>query len=107
MLPCPEAVREYADSVPDEFKFCIKVPNSITLTHHYKKKKTDPLIPNPYFLSSEFMIRTLELLEPLSEKMGPLVFQFECLNKLKMPGGLNQFEGFFGRFVNVNKVTCW
>ena len=99
VLPRSEVVKEYAGSVPDEFRFCIKVPNSITLTHHYKKKKADPLVPNPHFLSSELMCRFLKQLEPLHSKLGPLIFQFEYLNKLKMPGGFPQFEDIFGRFV--------
>jgi uncharacterized protein YecE (DUF72 family) len=99
VLPRPEVVQEYADSVPGNFKFCVKVPNSLTLTHHYKKKKTDSLTPNPYFLSSELMLRFLETLEPLSKKIGPIIFQFEYLNKQKMPGGLSQFEDNFGKFV--------
>jgi hypothetical protein len=39
------------------------------------------------------------LLEPLSDKIGPLIFQFEYLNKLKMPGGVPQFDDIFGRFL--------
>jgi len=50
VLPKPEVVTEYATSVPPGFIFSIKVPNSITLTHHYAKKKSAPLVPNPYFL---------------------------------------------------------
>lgn len=30
--------------------------------------------------------------------MGPLMFQFEYLNKLKMPGGIKQFIDLFGKF---------
>ena len=44
VLPNPKVVRECADSVPEDFIFSIKVPNSITLTHHYKKQKSDSLI---------------------------------------------------------------
>ena len=36
-FPEPETVRQYADSVPDDFVFSIKAPNAITLTHFYKK----------------------------------------------------------------------
>lgn len=97
-LPQSEVVQEYADSVPGDFKFGIKVPNSITLTHHYKKKKTDPLESNPHFLSVELMLRFLETVEPLHDKLGPLIFQFEYLNKQKMPGGFAQFEEKFGAF---------
>ena len=47
-LPLKTDVLNYHDSVPDNFKFSIKVPNSITLTHYYKKTKNDSLI-NLYF----------------------------------------------------------
>jgi uncharacterized protein YecE (DUF72 family) len=99
VLPKSEVVQEYADSVPSDFTFSIKAPNSLTLTHHYKKKKTDLLAPNPHFLSTELMFRFLEKLEPLSKKIGPIILQFEYLNKQKLPGGLPQFEEIFGRFV--------
>jgi len=55
ILPKAEVVREYAASVPPGFIFSIKVPNSITLTHQYNKQKNTPLVPNPYFLSTELM----------------------------------------------------
>ena len=42
-LPKRDVVEEYAESVPDDFKFTIKVPNSVTLTHYYRKKNSDPL----------------------------------------------------------------
>ena len=91
VLPKPAVVQEYADSVSGDFRFCIKVPNSITLTHYYKKKKSDPLTPNPHFLSVDLMWEFLERLEPLFQNLGSLMFQFEYLNKQKMPGGLAQF----------------
>jgi uncharacterized protein YecE (DUF72 family) len=97
-LPKTPVVEEYAGSVPGDFTFGIKVPNSITLTHHYKKKKSDPLIPNPHFLSIHLMQKFLERLAPLSRNIGPLIFQFEYLNKQKMPGKLQQFIDQFGEF---------
>ena len=97
VLPKPAVVREYAQSVPDGFTFSIKVPNSITLTHYYKKHKTDPLIPNPHFLSVDLMERFLESLVPLLGKTGPLVFQFEYLNKQKIRG-VAEFIDLFGEF---------
>ena len=51
VLPKIGVVKEYASVVPPDFIFSIKVPNSITLTHHYSKNKKAPLVPNPYFLS--------------------------------------------------------
>lgn len=99
VLPKPQVVDEYAGSVPDDFKFGVKVPNAVTLTHYYSKKNTDPLIVNPYFLSNEIMDRFLERLLPLSDNLGPLMFQFEYLNKQKMSGGLKQFIARVGEFV--------
>jgi uncharacterized protein YecE (DUF72 family) len=96
VLPNPKVVREYADSVPDDFIFSIKVPNSITLTHHYKGK-SDSLIANPHFLSVDLMKRFLELLDPLGGRIGPLNFQFEYLSKQKM-GGAGEFIEKFGAF---------
>ena len=99
LLPKAEAVREYAESVPDTFTFCIKVPNSITLTHHYSRGRKAPLLKNPYFLSVELMNRFLESIEILEGHIGPLIFQFEYLNKKKMPDkeaffDLQSFRGF-------------
>jgi uncharacterized protein YecE (DUF72 family) len=45
VMPKPSVVKEYSESVPDDFIIGIKVPNSLTLTNHHKKSKTDPLIP--------------------------------------------------------------
>jgi uncharacterized protein YecE (DUF72 family) len=98
VLPKAEVVREYAASVPEGFLFSIKVPNSITLTHHYRKGKSDPLIANPHFLSVDLMLRFLESIEPLGKKIGPLNFQFEYLNKQKI-SGLGEFLDRFGRFI--------
>ncbi len=92
VLPKPENVREYADSVPPGFIFTIKVPNSITLTHQYSKQKKAPLVPNPYFLSTELMERFLKSIEPLDDHIGPLIFQFEYLNKTKMTGLIHFME---------------
>jgi uncharacterized protein YecE (DUF72 family) len=97
VLPKAAVVSEYGSSVPDDFVFCAKVPNSITLTHHYSKHKKEPLRPNPCFLSVPLMERFLSTLEPLGNKLGPLVFQFEYLNKKKI-GSLGEFINRFGKF---------
>ena len=39
VMPKPGVVAEYVASVPKDFKFSIKVPNSITLTHQYQNGK--------------------------------------------------------------------
>lgn len=97
VLPKASVVGEYAAAVPDDFIFCIKVPNSITLTHHYNKSKKDPLKPNSCFLSVPLMERFVSTLEPIRKNLGPLIFQFEYLNKKKM-GSLGEFINRFGNF---------
>ena len=83
-LPKEKTVNEYINSVPENFTFSVKVPNAVTLTHHYNKRKDRPLQPNPYFLSNELFSRFLETLAPMKKQLGPLMFQFEYLNKQKM-----------------------
>jgi uncharacterized protein YecE (DUF72 family) len=88
-LPSPDVVRQYADSVPDDFRFTVKAPNAITLTHSYAKqpkgseRHANEL--NPHFLSVELLNRFLETVEPMHDKLGPIMFQFEYLNKQKIP----------------------
>lgn len=94
VLPKAEVVEEYARSVPPGFIFSIKVPNSLTLTHHYKKNKSAALIPNPHFFSTALMEKFLHALEPLGDHIGPLMFQFEYLNKTKMTSLLHFIEVF-------------
>ncbi|SHO50427.1 DUF72 domain-containing protein [Desulfopila aestuarii] len=105
VLPKLEVVSEYAASVPENFTFCVKVPNSITLTHHYKKNKSDPLVPNPHFLSIELIQRFFDSLQPLHHALGPLMFQFEYLNKQKM-SGVAEFIDKFGPFAE-KLPTCF
>jgi len=83
-LPSDIVVREYSESVPDNFKFTIKVPNSVTLTHFYLKIKTAPLQKNLHFLSQDLFSSFIETLKPLHAKIGLFMFQFEYFNKQKM-----------------------
>ncbi len=83
-LPEPAVVDAYRKSVPPDFRFTVKAPNSITLTHRYYKEKSSPGIPNKYFLSRELTAEFLETLAPLEQTLGPLIFQFEYLNYRKM-----------------------
>jgi len=96
-LPKYEVVQEYASSIHKDFKFGVKVPNSITLTHHYSRDKSKPLERNPYFLSTDLFLEFLKSLEPIKPNLGPLMFQFEYLNKQKMASQtefLKRFEKF-------------
>ena len=97
-LPAEKVVREYTDSVSDDFKFTIKVPNSVTLTHFYRKSKTVPLEPNPHFLSNRLMNNIIETLSYMHPKIGILMFQFEYLNKQKM-ASMDEFFEKFGEFI--------
>jgi uncharacterized protein YecE (DUF72 family) len=83
-LPLASVVQSYVESVPTDFIFTVKAPNSLTLTHHYQKDKSKPLAVNAHFLSTELYSRFLESLAPLQGYLGPILFQFEYLNKLKM-----------------------
>lgn len=84
-LPREATVREYVDSVPESFRFTVKVPNSISLSHFYRKSRNESLEENPDFLSVELFERFLETLAPMHLLLGPLMLQFEYLNKQKIP----------------------
>ena len=97
VLPQKNVIEEYAKSVPDDFLFTIKIPNSITLTHFYKELKEDELRTNPFFLSVELFNEFLNAIEPIIKKTGFLIFQFEYLNKQKMKS-LSDFQFRFSEF---------
>ena len=99
VLPQPNVVQSYAEAVPEDFNFTIKIPNSITLTHFYQKDKSKPLQPNPYFLSEKLFEKFLDSLQPINSKIGMLMFQFEYLNKQKMKSQA-EFQQKFGEFIN-------
>jgi uncharacterized protein YecE (DUF72 family) len=99
-LPNPKDVAAYRTAVGDEFSFSVKAPNSITLTHYYKKKKSDTLTPNPRFLSSELLANFLTLLAPLHDVLGPVMFQFEYLNRQKM-ASQKQFQQLLAEFFSA------
>jgi uncharacterized protein YecE (DUF72 family) len=105
VLPDKKVVEEYEKSVPDDFLFTIKVPNSITLTHFYKQGKEDELKPNPFFLSAELFNNFLNAISSLKDKIGCLIFQFEYLNKQKM-NSLSEFQMKFTEFARLrnNKI---
>jgi uncharacterized protein YecE (DUF72 family) len=96
-LPQPADVEEYRRSVPDDFVFTVKAPNSVTLTHFYKKAKRDPLVENPYFLSPSLFHTFLARLEPLGHTLGPVMFQFEYLNRKKI-ASQSRFQERFQAF---------
>jgi uncharacterized protein YecE (DUF72 family) len=97
-LPRPADVVAYREAVPDDFRFTVKVPNSITLTHFYRKARTQPLGSNPSFLSPSLFGTFLTLLEPLQDVLGPLLLQFEYLNRQKMRSH-DHFQELLAAFV--------
>ena len=98
VLPQKKVVEEYKKSVNDNFLFTIKVPNSITLTHFYKSSKEEELKTNPYFLSNELFSEFLDLINPIKQQVGCLIFQFEYLNKQKM-SSLASFQNRIAQFM--------
>lgn len=102
-LPDPAVARRYAKSVPDDFVFTVKAPNALTLTHFYAKQTPAHAAfankPNPHFLDHDTLGAFLEALSPLRSKLGPIMFQFEYLNKQKM-ASREEFFGRFGAFID-------
>ena len=97
-LPKYNTVEEYYNSTPEEFKFTVKIPNSITLTHPYKSKEI-----NKHFLSLDLMEAFLDSIKMLKPKIGMLMFQFEYLNKQKM-GSQNEFQQRLGElFIKLDR----
>jgi len=103
-LPDVRAVRQYAESVPADFRFTVKAPNALTLTHFYSQQPAAYAAsagkPNSHFLEVSLLERFLERLTPLGRKLGPIMFQFEYLNRAKMPSldiFLERFRDFISR----------
>lgn len=96
-MPDIKTVAGYAASVGPGFRFTIKIPNSITLTHFYRKDRSGTLTPNPHFLSRDLIHQFLSRIEELRPRTLALMFQFEYLNKQKM-ASLAAFMDRFGSF---------
>ncbi len=86
VLPKPHVVESYANSVDRDFRFSVKAPNSITLTHLYRKSKGDTLVANPHFFSPDLYAQFVRSLDPMGPKLGVIMLQFEYLNRQKMAG---------------------
>lgn len=97
-FPRPFDVHSYAASVPPHFRFTIKCPNAITLTHHYSR--SNQLEANRSFLDPQVFETFHRALEPIHPNIGMYIFQFEYLNRTKMPDRkqfLQQLAQFFSR----------
>lgn len=99
-LPEPADVSAYRASVPAGFRFSVKAPNSLTLTHLYRKDKSEPLQSNPHFLSAALLEEFLSRLEPLRELLGPIMFQFGYLNR-QMMADQDRFQRLFVAFARL------
>jgi uncharacterized protein YecE (DUF72 family) len=99
-LPEPETAARYASVTPDGFRFTVKLPNALTLTHFYRKKGETALRPNPEFLSVPVYHDVLSRMEALAPKIGMLMFQFEYLNGQKM-ASQRELLGRLGGFIDA------
>jgi len=84
-IPEPEEVADYLAQVPEDFRFTCKVPQELTLTHLRGNAGTSTTIANPAFLSPERFEHFLEAIEPMLPRLDAIMFEFEYLNKDKMP----------------------
>jgi len=98
VLPKPDVVKEYVKSVPPDFRFVIKAPNSLSLTHLYKRYTSGELVENPHFLSPDLYQTFLDSLAEMQPQIGAVNLQFEYLNKEKMPSP-QQFLQLFMTFL--------
>jgi uncharacterized protein YecE (DUF72 family) len=94
VLPDPKVAQSYAGAVPDGFKFTVKAPNSITLTHFYKSDEV-----NPYFLSTDLWNKFIDRIGPILESTATVMLQFEYLTLRKMIS-LQEFLEHVGEFVS-------
>jgi len=99
VLPKAGVVEEYMASVPEDFRFVIKAPNSLSLTHLYKSQTSGKLVENPHFLAPDLYQTFLDSLRDMQPQIGAISLQFEYLNKLKMPSP----QLFQEQFVNFLK----
>lgn len=104
-LPRASTVEQYAAAVPADFTFTVKVPNSITLTHFYRRDKSQPLVRNPHFLSIDLFRSFLETLKPLGPRIAVLMFQFEYLNRQKISSQGEFLERLGGFFASAPRET--
>jgi uncharacterized protein YecE (DUF72 family) len=85
-IPSRADVLSYKAAVPDSFRFTCKVPREITLTHLRAPGSKTPPPPNPDFLSIPRFLEFLTAADPLIPQIDAIMFEFEYLNKQKMPG---------------------
>jgi len=97
IMPQSYVVKNYKESVTPQFKFSVKLPNTITLTHLNKPDIDQLPITNPHFLSIDLLKEFINSIKSLHKNLGPLMFQFDYLNKEKMKSQF-EFQGLFREF---------
>ncbi|MBN1243380.1 MAG: DUF72 domain-containing protein [Spirochaetales bacterium] len=102
-LPRAGTVRDYDEATPSAFRFAVKCPNALTLTHPYARgaAKGGAVAHNPRFLDASLAVDFVAALGPLVPKVGLFILQFEYLNKEKMPGGKAGFLERLGPFLEA------
>lgn len=103
VLPKTEVVQEYIGSVPENFRFVIKAPNSLSLTHLYKNQTAGKMVENPYFLSPDLYQTFLDSVELMQPQIGAINLQFEYLNKMKMPSPQQFLDSFISFLERIDK----
>jgi uncharacterized protein YecE (DUF72 family) len=75
--------RDYADAVPDGFRFLVKAAGALTTPWQRVSGGTKKFAKNPRFLDEAFAERAVidPFLQGLGDKAGPLVFQFTPLGR--------------------------
>jgi uncharacterized protein YecE (DUF72 family) len=100
-FPDRAEVLAYAEAVPESFRFTAKIPQAVTLTHLKPARGAEGKgPPNPEFLSERLFGKFLEAVTPLLGRLDALMFEFEYLNRTKMPSleaFIEALDGFFGR----------
>jgi uncharacterized protein YecE (DUF72 family) len=90
-FPSEKDVQAYLSNVDDAFSFSCKAPANLTLAHLRDRNNSGKATQiNPDFLSPELFKRFLSSIEPMLPHIDAIMFEFEYLNKSKMPS-LNQF----------------
>ena len=97
-IPSRDSIAEYASAVREGFRWTCKAPRQITLTHHRGKRGAAPE-PNAGFLSVDETRRFLDAIEPILASTDAVMFEFEYLNRIKMPGGGAEFIDRLGSFL--------
>jgi uncharacterized protein YecE (DUF72 family) len=101
----------YAQQVPDDFRFIVKAPASVT-DATVRGQQGEPVSPNPCFLDARLAVDEFvrPCLDGLGAKAGALVFQFSPLPDalLADPAGfVAQLGAFLGALPPLPEGACY